>query len=303
LAFLQEDKGELAVAEATRWEALAMLRELHCTNCSDIVEGLHDLAELVAKRGDRQRAEGLHREAITISVTDRSQYVTIPLENMAYRGKLYAKYGLWTDAAEDMAKVVQLEPAEHLNYYLLAPLLVKMGRTAQYRTQSDAMLAWFRATTNPVVAERTARTSLLLAENCNAAEANRLADVAVIQAGLGHPDLAYFEFVKALAEYRLGHFEEAVKWSKQSLARRTPWAAAFNSSREVVAYVVEAMAEQKLGRTNEASASLDKGVEIMNRDAPKRAGKSDGTLLVDWMTCEILLQEAKAGTRKTETLP
>jgi serine/threonine protein kinase len=293
IASIQESQGRLQQAELVRRKEVLTWTRLGLTNSKTFVSSLHCLAELVSKQGDLSAAQQLHRRAIEISLRNELGEVTDELRRASLRGELYARFGLYRDAVPDLARALQLEPDNHRNYYTLAPVLIEVGNLAEYQRVSRAMLFQFGETTNTVLAERTARTCLLVPWTNDLRHISRLAEIANQNAGPDDPDLAYFQFVKALAEYRLGQATTAVEWAQRSLNRGASFSAGLNSSREVVTYAVEAMAFCRLRDEAQAKASLMKAEEIMEREAPKRGGLAVDTLLVDWMTCQILLREAR----------
>ena len=293
LAALQEQKGDLALAEATRRQAIAMMEKTECNACPHMVRSLHDLAELLEKRGDVPGAEKLHRQAIGLAVTNQARYQPEELDLVKYRAELNASYGFLSEAAPDLARALELEPGEHRHYYLLAPLLIQQGDLAGYRKVSEAMLEQFAFTVDPVLAERASKTYMLLPGGPNLSTAINLADITISRSATNHPDLAYFEFAKALAEYRQGRNDAAAEWTAKSLDQGAPWAPAFNSTREIMTLALQAMALHHLKKPASAQESLQRALKIRERDAPKRAGQGGGTLWVDWMTCDIFLREAK----------
>src|SRR5258708_35307596 len=64
------------------------------------------------------------------------------------------------------------------------------------------------------------------------------------------------QFCRGLAEYRQGHFENAVEWMQAVLTRRGDI-----YTRDVEALMVLAMAQKQLHQTEEARASLAAGIK------------------------------------------
>ena len=60
---------------------------------------------------------------------------------------------------------MELGPADQINYYRLIPFLVEMQDKDAYQKYCHAMLDQFGETEDPVQAERTARSCLLLPIN------------------------------------------------------------------------------------------------------------------------------------------
>ncbi|HEY5042108.1 MAG TPA: hypothetical protein VIK53_08905, partial [Verrucomicrobiae bacterium] len=66
------------------------------------------------------------------------------------------------------------------------------------------------------------------------------------------------------------------------------------SERDVAAYMVQAMACQRLNQPDKARAALATGKEIAGTKLPKLDGGDLGGYWLDWVTAQALLREAKA---------
>ena len=257
IAAIQEQRGNLAGAEATRREVLALARQMFRENSNQVADATYNLADILERRGDRSGAGALRR-------------------------------GLWE-------KALELGPTDQLNYYKLIPLLVELGDLDGYRKYCRAMLDQFGETQDPVKAERTARSCLLLPiTGADLEAAVKLAAIPVERAEPTNKDMTYFEMVKGLAEYRMGHPTNALEWIDKCLAHGAVWGKQYDSSREVVAYSLQAMAHQQLKHISEARESLAQAEDILQNAGPKRLFQMRGTLWVDWATCHIFVREAKA---------
>jgi tetratricopeptide (TPR) repeat protein len=99
--------------------------------------------------------------------------------------------------------------------------------------------------------------------------------------------LPYFEACKAMAAYRLGHFQDAIEWADKAV--KIPGADALAKAK---AFAILAMSNWRLGQTSEARAALAKG----NSLAPAPAADSDvvdiGESWVAWLQARITLDEA-----------
>jgi hypothetical protein len=176
-----------------------------------------------------------------------------------------------------------------LNYHCLAPLLVQVADVAGYRTHCQRTASQFRGAEHPNIAERMAKDCLILP--------NSGADLLVVSAwaetaltkGKDSGDLPWFQFVKGLAEYRLGHFASAVEWTRKVLSD-----AAHDSNRDAEACMVLAMAQHELKQTDEARDTLATGFDIVNTKMPKLDSGDLGSGWVDWIIAHALLAEAKA---------
>ena len=115
--------------------------------------------------------------------------------------------------------------------------------------------------------------------------AGKMADNA-IAAGPKHGAWLYFEFVKGLAEYRLGHFTNAVEW-----LQKVP-SPGGDLYRNVQAGLVLAMAQYRLNQNDEARGALTNAVEFANSKLPK-LNKGLDEQWDDWLRAKILLREAE----------
>jgi WD40 repeat protein/serine/threonine protein kinase/tetratricopeptide (TPR) repeat protein len=210
------------------------------------------------------------------------------VEFLGSNANLYAEAAQWNAVKADLAKLIEAEPNEHTNYHLLAPLLVQSRDLEGYRRHCAQVLARFGNTTNPVVAERMAKDCLILADPAiDLEQVARLADTAVTK-GNGNSSFVYFEFAKALAEYRQGHFQSAIDWAQKVLAVPDQY------FRDAQVNLVLAMALQKCGKLSEARAALENGAHAIGTKAPKLGSAAvGGNWWSDWIIARALLEEAK----------
>lgn len=128
--------------------------------------------------------------------------------------KALVRQGRWDEARVAWATILAGDPPGHHDWwYGYAELCLFLGREDDYRAARTALLERFGNTTNPTIAERTARACLLLpASDADefdqaVALAERAAAVDRNTAGGFYP---YYQFVRGLAEYRQGEFEKAI---------------------------------------------------------------------------------------------
>jgi tetratricopeptide (TPR) repeat protein len=214
----------------------------------------------------------------------------------AGRAGAFARMGRWPEAAADLSKALELKPSESTEWYQLAPLLLALTNSPSYDRHRHEALTRFTSPTDPQVAERIARLSLLLpVDGADLNLATKLADYAALAQ---YPDanLAWRQFTKGLAEYRRGRFESAITWLRMTLesSRRQNlpgWTHERERNRCAAAFLVEAMARQRLGQPQAASA-FKEGTDIVQLQFPALESGNLGREWPDWLIAHILLREA-----------
>ncbi|PWU20290.1 MAG: hypothetical protein C5B50_04300 [Verrucomicrobia bacterium] len=265
------------------------LAETLASRANDATQGtngivLDTLARIKFLRGDQEKAVALEEKAVGLTEGEqRDRYESVLkkykrgespeiADELRARASQEAMTGKWKAAAADYARLIESEPDDHMHYHSLAPLLVQLGDMAGYERHRQRVLAQFGSTTNPVIAERMAKDCFLLPwSGPDAEKAGAMADRAV-SLGKDHTYFLFFEFAKALAEYRQGHFAKAVTWSQKVLDEKQ------QSSREAQTYMVLAMAQYRLDQVEHARAALAKGLEISG----KMPGINSAKLGPDW---------------------
>jgi hypothetical protein len=185
--------------------------------------------------------------------------------------------------------VIEFEPEGHLDYHLLAPLLVQSGDLDAYRRLRTRILARFGNTTDPGIAERMVKDCLILpAPEAEIAALARMADTA-IAAGPNHPAASFFKLAKGLSEFRQGRFSSAAEWMQNVLTKSGEF-----EFRDAQAYMVLAMSHHQMNQADEARSALAKGGEIARVSLSKLETGDIGTYWFDWIIVQALEREAKA---------
>jgi hypothetical protein len=164
---------------------------------------------------------------------------------------------------------------------------VETGNREAYAELCGKITAHFRGSTDPQVADKMAKDCLILPQpGADLQVAGQLADTAVTL-GEGTPPYALFECCKALAEYRVGHWDRAVTWAQRASANNFPYSHAES-------YAILAMAECELKQNEEARSALVKCSEIVETQMPKMESGDLGGDWRDWIIAHALLAEAKS---------
>ena len=201
-----------------------------------------------------------------------------------------ARIGRWREAATNYAKLIQAHPEDHELYHALAPLLVQIGDLKGYRDLCAQICLHFGTTTNdPSIADRMAKDLLVLpASGEDLKVAARLAEVA-ISTGAGYRGSPWFQFCKGLAEYRQGNYADAAAWVQKALLK-----AGNVSARDVEAYMVLSMAEQRLNQPAQAQAAWEQGIARLKDDPPDfKSGDLGRHGWIDWLIAQALVEEAR----------
>jgi serine/threonine-protein kinase len=194
----------------------------------------------------------------------------------------------WAKVATALAKVVELDPTDHLNWYWLAPTYLELGNKEGYRRVCREMLDRFGKSDGPDIAMRIAMTCSLAPDaGVDRAQVLKLADSAL--AADGHPLLKWFHLVRGMADYRQGEFAKAVDRLRLSLSPGAEVA-----YRDGIAYLFLAMAQQKLGRIEEARESMAKARVVAEEKFPKvDRGQLLGSSWSDWVRFQVIRREAE----------
>ena len=293
LANLRSQEGKLTEAEALYREALRIRRILLGNENSDtpgasqtsVNDTRDSLADLLLAQHKDAEAEHLFGEP----PTPRSEGQAHSAAFLRARRVFLARHCRWKEAAADTAKLIELEPADHTLYPGLASLLVAAGGLESYRQHCQLMVARFAATNDPLIAGRMAKSCLILASSgAEPGVVGRWLEVAMTL-GTNSSASPWNQWVKGMAEYRLGHFAAAVDWMQKVLSH-----AGDNLSRDVEAYMVLAMALSRSKQAAEAGAALAKGVGIAETKLPKLDSGNLGDGWFDWIIAHALMTEAKA---------
>jgi tetratricopeptide (TPR) repeat protein len=232
-------------------------------------------AGYLLSRGEFDKAEALLENVPPIIPQSSALYHVI--------GDQHGRHGEWKAAIANYSKAVRADPTNHFAYHYLAPLLVEVGDLDGYRQHREHALRQFGATSDPVIAERMAKDCLLLPPSPEQWPAiNKLVQTAVA-AGPSHEYWPYFQLVKGLAEYREGHFENALTWLQPVAADES------DPARSVQASMFLAMAQQQLKKVDDARATLARGMRLAEAKVPPR----DGLNWSDRRTAHILIREAR----------
>jgi serine/threonine protein kinase/tetratricopeptide (TPR) repeat protein len=240
-------------------------------------DGYDALGAMLVQKGLREEAAAVRREHARLKPS---------AANFRTVSTMYGIIGRWDVAATEGQRAAELEPDNAQGWYLVAVSQVGAGNVEGYRRACREMIKRFGGGTGQAqAAERTASACLLLPNELDAADYDRVQKLAGWAVTGTEKDASYRScaLTKGLAEYRAGRHKEAVEW----LRRYSPKAAGHYP--DATAFAVLALAQHRLGRTEDAQAALSRAQSSLAAKMPDpRKGYAAG------LYSQILCREAKA---------
>jgi serine/threonine-protein kinase len=231
----------------------------------------YDLANLLRGEGRREEALAHYRRYHDLDPAN-THVANILRADLVWRGRGEEVLRAWK-------KALEADPPGHAAWFGYAELCLFLGREAEYRRARQDLLRRFGDSSDPYVAERTARAVLLLPaaeEELRAAAA--LAERAVAaRATAAQWVYPYFLFAQGLAEYRQGHYDSAIAIMRGGAA----------TVMGPAPRLVVAMADYRKGQREEARKSLAATISDFDWRAAQVAGRDD------WIW-HVLRREAEA---------
>jgi eukaryotic-like serine/threonine-protein kinase len=284
-------QGKLAEAEAAYREAVTNAAKVWPDDPARWQWQVNDLADVLRSLGKSAEAEKLAAHVLPSTPQTRSERIG----SLRTQANLSGRHGQWEDAAANLTKLLEMEPAGAYAQLQLAVVLVETGDLKAYRAHCERMLARFGGTNDAVIADQTAKACLLVPGSVpNLESASQLVDKAVTL-GKDHAWFSYFQMDKGLAEYRRGQYASAVDWMRKVIGQPMNVGSPLPAwQRDTAAYSVLAMAQHQLKQTDEARAALAKASELARTKLPQRGSDNLEQDWVDWLIAHVLLREAKA---------
>jgi WD40 repeat protein len=212
-----------------------------------------------------------------------------PLDRARALARHHAHREQWPELAAEMSRILELAPNDHWSWYQAGAVFAFVGDRPAFEKYRAAILHRFGESTDPRVAERTAKACLLLPVTAEQGrQLEQLADRAV-RPETASLYLGYFRFARGLAAYRHDDLDAAEKWLRQ--AGSTP-NAAWNLV--VPARLVEAMIRQRQGQGEAARQLLAGARQLLEQQTPRPGGTTYDDLWNDYLMCRVWLREAEA---------
>ena len=218
-------------------------------------------------------------------------------------GDWAAVQGNWRRAAEYYSNLVPLDLFKNLDstttdYTKYAVVLVEISDRHAYENLCRDFIKQFGKTTDPSVADRIVKNSLLIPPGDSLlAELSPMAEVAAkslrANAASGNWPLPWRSMSLALMEYRRGNYAEAINWGNRCLSAKPD---ASDVTCVTTVRAILAMSYHQLGQVEQARSELAKSRELIaERSKTAFVIYQDGHgMWFDWFFGRILEREAVA---------
>jgi len=281
LADKLDREGRRDEALRTRLEALEVRTKLFGSEQPPPAEWLNSVIETLVRQSQFDGAEAVLNKLLPPAAIQNPRFADV----IVFRAHILASRGKWAEALPDAFRVLEYRPAEANTYHTLAPLLVVTTNLDAYRSLCPKIVDRFRGVTDPSSADKMAKDCLILpASGADLRSVAAMVDTAVT-AGKGMNVYPLFQCCKALAEYRQGHWSEAISLATKAAQESWPY-----SHGESLA--VRAMSEYRLNQVADARADLARCEQVVQNQMP-RFGDVLGFDWRDWIIVHALLAEAQ----------
>jgi serine/threonine-protein kinase len=289
LANSYSNLGRRAEAIKLHEQTLALQKAKLGPGHPDTLRSMQGLASSYDALGRHAEALKLREDTLALQKAELGHDHPDTLRSMHDLANSFRALGRWDEALAAYGRAIALGTEVHDTWNHAAILWARTGDRAGYRGHCRRMLDRFGSTTDPMIAERTAKACLLLPlGGPDQVAACDLADRAVALAQ-GHWVEPWAEATRGLAAYRREQFADAVAWADRCLARGPgAW------TRELPAHLIRATALGQLGRRDEAGAARAKASDLYRTKVASPGGRADGRDWHDQVICEVLRREAEA---------
>ena len=199
---------------------------------------------------------------------------------LADRGNKYARLGHFREATDDFIKAVELAPVNHRYWHDgLMPLLLQLGDEEGYRRRLKQELSHF-SKADGVVAHRVAKDALAIPIE---PEQLKLAVMLADRALATGARWAGCQ-TKGMAEYRSGHYPEAIRVLNEGRQL-------VNGYQQAIDDLFIAMSCERVGDRQAAQSALGRATRAM--ESFPKAGEGDLGGYPDWILCQLARREAE----------
>jgi eukaryotic-like serine/threonine-protein kinase len=291
--FWYEEREARKFAVAAEKQALAAeQQQAHLRQAAEENERI-TLAAFLASQNKLEEADDLVGRIATIKPSLDAEAVFRAL------GQWHALKGQWTDAADRFNMVLtadQRDNAWAITEDLLkaGPILIERGDTQGYEKFRRAAIARYHDTTNPILAERTLKISLLRAADPDVMKSleilSNVSAKSMESAGQDTIMEAWRCVSLGLMAYREGNMPACKMWCEKCLSYPDN-----NPSRISTAHIIKSMACYRLGEKDNALAEMMAGRDMITTEFDNGLGEGNGLegFWYDWLFARILLREAE----------
>ena len=228
-------------------------------------------------------------------------------------GEWHALRGEWQPAAERFAVLLRINQPDEMysssmDFSMQAPVLVQLGKLADYEQLRREMMRRFADVSDPQVAERVLKNSLLVPASGEAVKTLQpiASYILVYVQGMStaYPDKTAWQFsALGLFYLRQGNFAEAADNCRKCLRYVGPEGS--NSPRLAAANVILAMCEHRLDHHDLALEKLAAGKSLIEQNFMEglKRGSGFSGYWFDWLLARVLLQEAEAMKMESTRFP
>lgn len=274
-----------AEAEQTLRKVLDLRKQSHRAEVMPVIIDVRLLILEIANQRKFDEIRPLLSEFVDPALLSEPEYKNKCKDLYQFASFTLASHGKWNDADAIAEELARSDPTDFDCYHRRAPLLAAKGDVEEYRRVCGEIVSRFRNTTDPYVADKMAKDCLILpVTGVDLKSVAALADVAVTR-GSNAPAAPYFKFCKALAEYRLGHYQAATNWAALAIQGQ------FDYPRANAATVM-AMSQFKLNQLDSARTTLAYCNKVIEEKMPQ-FGQDLGSDWPDWIIAHALLTEAQ----------
>ena len=263
-------------------KALDMHRQFPQAEYASQIRRQTTLLQILIRSGEFDEIKPLFDSYVDTSLLSsrlevRAMFETATLE--------LAKHGKWNDAAYLGSELFKSQPTNHAYFHILVPIMVARNDAENYRRLCGGMMSLFGSTTDFHIADRTAKDCLILPSSGVDLNAVLALLEFAINRGKDSSAAPYIQSCKALAEFRLSHYEEAKKWAQLASQGVFP-------DVKAQAAAIIAMSQFKLNQLAQAQTTLANCNSVIQTRMPALE-KGLGESWRDWIIAQALQSEAQ----------
>jgi eukaryotic-like serine/threonine-protein kinase len=277
-------RRQLVEAETVLRETVSLSQTINDPNDPYQSISLRYLAETLILQGKQDEAESIARQTVDKFPSNAECHEQL--------GRLEITWGKWELAAEQLTLAVKLKSDDPGWTQIMLPVLVLAGRNEEYYRLRHGCLEGVAGVRDLDTRLNLARVVLLLpGDHDDLERACQYADAVADSTDIKKCE--YAKVIKALVEYRRGHFDSAQDWSNRAVSPEDTWLPSQAESRYIQALVCV-----RLGQLESSRNALLKGDELVKRFEP-----DDMVWGVDKMNiARVLGREARAAIESQPVL-